>query len=145
MGPPQIGLPGPHITRDMRPRGPHYTSDMGPWGPHITSDMGTFWWFGAPLHSHEKLSTRQQCASQTSSIRFWKYIFCFNMPMCYLFFSPCACSVYVCLWMQDLSCRSLNLFAFDLGPQGPQIMHYWYGAGGMYLPKHQKTGNSREH
>ena len=81
--------------RDMRPGGLYYTSDMGPWVPQNSSDMGTFRWFGASLYS---LSTRQQCASQTSSIRFWKYlhkILCFHMPMCYLFFSPCACSVYM--------------------------------------------------
>ena len=118
--PPQNRNPLGPISREIcGPGGPIPLVIWGLGGPRTLVIWGPFSDLGPqPLNSNEKLSTRQQCASQT---RFWKHfqtIFCFHMPMRYLFFSPC-----ICLHVQDSSCRSLNIFAFDLGPPGSHIMH----------------------
>ena len=79
--PPKSGPPGPHITRDVGPGGPYYTM-IWALRAQNSSDMGTFRYLGPLCIQMKSYISTRQCASQTSSIRFWKYfqsIFCFHM------------------------------------------------------------------
>ena len=93
-GPSKSGLPGPISLEICGAGGPITLVILGLGGPRTLAIWRPFGDLGSLCtQMKSQVQDSNVLLSQTSSIRFW---FCFHMPMCYLFFSPCACGVSAC-------------------------------------------------